>query len=71
MSEVRTYGVFPHSSGPEGGFVVRTMLDGTAAAPYLHAVPVRLPGGVAVFKREKTAQRCADRLNEPRFGPAH
>lgn len=48
------YGVFQHSSGPQGGFVVRTMdrlLD-----PYHTMKPVR------VFKREADAQRHANKL---------
>ena len=38
--ETKTYGVFLHSSGEHGGYVVRTMHDGSAASPYLHVRPV-------------------------------
>ncbi len=54
--EVR-YAVVLHSSGEQGGFVVRTMYGGWIPAPYSSTVPE------AVYKREAAAQRYADKLN--------
>jgi hypothetical protein len=59
---VKDYAVYLHSSVKQGGYVVRTRHDGSAAAPYLRAQPVK------VFKRESAAQAHADKLNKPRFG---
>jgi hypothetical protein len=59
---MKTFGVYLHSSGTQGGYVVRTMRDGTAAAPYLHVRPVH------TYKREYLAQLMADKLNLDRFG---
>ncbi|HKB40461.1 MAG TPA: hypothetical protein VKD72_28815 [Gemmataceae bacterium] len=52
-----TFGVFVHSTGPQGGIVVRTMINGEAAAPY------RAEDALRVYKRKVFAQRYADRLN--------
>lgn len=56
------YGVFQHSSGAQGGYVVRSgerRDDGSLyfAMPYQHVEPV------AVSKSQKLAQRKADQLN--------
>lgn len=56
-AHVVTYGVFLHSSGEQGGWVVRTMYDGWTPAPYSHAEPV------ATYKRMYAAEKYADRLN--------
>lgn len=63
-ADVRTFGVFLHSTGESGGYVVRSLIDGRAAAPYGDESPV------AIRKRESAAQRVADGLNAPRFGEA-
>jgi hypothetical protein len=54
---MKTYGVFQHSSGPQGGFVVRTLHDGWVASPYNAA------DAVATYKRENAAQQYADKRN--------
>lgn len=62
VSESRGYedfAVFQHSSGPAGGYVVRSRTDGTAAAPYRDAEPVRVSRDAAA------CQRWADSLNGP------
>lgn len=56
------YGVFQHSSGPQGGYVVRSgerREDGTYyfAMPYQHETPL------SVSKSQKLAQRDADKRN--------
>ena len=56
-SQDKTYGVFAHSSGPNGGYVVRTLRNGWVAAPYSATDALR------VFKREAIARRHADKLN--------
>jgi len=58
----RVYGVFEHSSGPQGGYVVRIgerLDDGSLyfPMPYQHTTPK------AISKSEKLAQRQADKLN--------
>lgn len=53
-----TYGVYLHSSGEQGGYVVRTMWDGWCPKPYSHAKPLR------VYKRKSAAEKYADRLND-------
>jgi hypothetical protein len=55
-----TYGVFQHSSGPQGGYVARPMYDGWAPAPYSKVTPL------FVYKRRADAERRADRLT---YGP--
>ena len=60
---MKTYGVFLHSSGEQGGFVVRTIYDGWAPAPYSTAKPVH-----TYRKSRKLAQAMADKLNLDRFG---
>jgi hypothetical protein len=65
MSGTKTYGVFLHSSGEQGGFVVRTMYDGWTPAPYSTAKPVH-----SGYRSEKLAQLMADKLNLDRFGAA-
>jgi hypothetical protein len=52
-----TYCVVQHSTGPQGGYVVRTAVDGWIAAPYSQAEKL------AEYKRESAAQKLADRLN--------
>lgn len=54
---VKTYCVVQHSSGPAGGYVVRTAYDGWLPAPYAYAERL------AEYKRLTTAERHADRLN--------
>jgi hypothetical protein len=54
-----TYGVFLHSSGELGGYVVRTIYKGWTPAPYSSRTAVR------TFKRESAAQTYADKLNKP------
>lgn len=55
--EKKDYGVYLHSSGAYGGYVVRTRYDGWCPAPYKHAEPVK------VYQHEKAAQKWADKLN--------
>ena len=55
--ETKEFGVFQHSSGELGGFVVRTIYDGWTPAPY------RTEDAVITFKRESSAQHQADKLN--------
>ena len=57
MEEVKTYGVYVHSSGASGGYVVRTRYNDWCPSPYCGLTPV------AVYKTEKAAQRKADSLN--------
>ena len=57
-AHVKTFGVFEHSSGPQGGFVVRTIYDGWCPYPYSNSEPVK------VYQREHAAQRYADHLND-------
>ncbi len=52
-----TYGVFLHSSGVQGGWVVRTVYDGWVPAPY------KIGDCVHEYKREHAAQALADRMN--------
>jgi len=61
--ETKTFGVFLHSSGEQGGYVVRTAYDGWTPAPYNKAKPVH-----SGYRSEKLAQRMADKLNADRFG---
>ena len=56
-TEEITFGVYQHSSGPQGGFIPRTRYDGWAPAPYSQATPVK------VYKRLSAAERHCDRLN--------
>ncbi len=57
-AEAVTYGVFLHSTGKSGGYVVRTIYSsGRAANPYNNASPMR------TFKRKNAAQNYADKLN--------
>ncbi len=53
-----TYGVYQHSSGPQGGFVVKEQQDGRVVHGHLydHATPVK------VFRHKAPAQRYADKL---------
>jgi len=51
------YAVIQHSSGPCGGYVVRTMYDGWIPSPY------RADDAVKVYRRESAAQAHADKLN--------
>lgn len=57
MSKPEAYGVFLHSSGRQGGYVVRSKRDGSYASPYNSQRPQR------EFRRESDAQRYADKLN--------
>lgn len=56
------YGVFVHSSGPNGGYVTRT---GTTRedGSYYFDPPYRDAKPVAVSKSRKLADRKADKLN--------
>lgn len=54
---VKTYCVVLHSSGPSGGYVVRTAYDGWIPAPYSSAERF------AEYKRLHAAERCADKMN--------
>lgn len=56
------FGIYQHSSGPQGGFVVRTLhptSDGRMAAcnPYSHMEPMK------EYKTELGAQTFCDKLN--------
>jgi hypothetical protein len=61
-TEEKTYGVFVHSSGKNGGYVVRTMYNGWTPSPYSSSLVLR------AFRRESAAQRHADNLNTVRLG---
>lgn len=54
---VKDYGIYLHSSGESGGYVVRTRYDGWCPAPYSDASPI------AVYKRLHAAEKYADKLN--------
>ncbi len=56
------FAVVLHSSGVAGGYVVRTVTDGSIAAPYsVHDV-------LSLHSNEANAQLHADMRNEPLFG---
>jgi hypothetical protein len=57
MADEKTYGVFVHSSGRDGGYVVRTVFNGWTPSPYSTEQALR------IFKREASAQRDADKRN--------
>jgi hypothetical protein len=64
------YGVFVHSSGAAGGYVVRTgylQPDGSVCwpSPYKGRQPVN----GKVYRRERAAQQAADKLNRPPTAP--
>jgi hypothetical protein len=54
-----SYGVYQHSSGPQGGFVVKELEDGRVVHGHLYdaATPV------ATYRHKAPAQRFADKLN--------
>jgi len=62
--DTKQFGVFLHSSGAQGGYVVRTMHNGWAPAPYSKAKPVHTYRA----NQAKLAQKMADKLNAPLFG---
>lgn len=51
------FGVYQHSSGPAGGFVVRTRYDDWCPAPYNKVTPLKVEAD------QDTAQAYADALN--------
>lgn len=51
------YAVIQHSSGPQGGYVVRTVFDGYLPAPY------RREDAVEVFENRAEAERFADAIS--------
>jgi hypothetical protein len=57
MPEEKTFGVFVHSTGPQGGHVVRAIYGGWTPNPYSAAQALR------IFKSERGAQNHADKLN--------
>ncbi len=57
--ETKTYGVFVHSSGKVGGYVVRTQYNGWTPSPYDSSQALR------VFERESSAQQAAGRMERP------
>ena len=57
---IKQWGVFQHSSGPQGGYVVRSV-DENGRATDLKNYGSQTP--LKVFKRESAAQRFADKLN--------
>ena len=59
MEDEKTFGVFLHSSGPQGGYVVRTMYGGWCPAQYSDQKPVHTYRAT----QEKLAQKMADKLN--------
>jgi hypothetical protein len=54
----KSYGVFQHSSGLNGGFVVRTIYGDWTPSPYSTEQALR------TFKSERGAQNHADKLNQ-------
>ena len=55
-----SYGIFQHSSGPQGGYVAREMIGGVSYAPYHAATALK------VYKRRADAERYADKLTYQR-----